>query len=161
MPNPTKKPFKRVFAESQQKLRWSRFKHFKAEEMLKIVRDDVFPHFRKLDGGTTFGEYMQDAQLMILKPNLLVQAVNMIDALPIIDGKDAIEDPAFDPRHPKFTEWSVILVSPRQSTYVYGAYNISFVDIESLDIRNGSYTGDGSITYTDKFGTVRGYGAFA
>ncbi|MBE2287282.1 MAG: DUF4394 domain-containing protein [Prosthecobacter sp.] len=82
-------------------------------------------------------------------------------ALPIIDGKDAIEDPAFDPRHPKFTEWSVILVSPRQSTYVYGAYNISFVDIESLDVRNGSYTGDGSITYTDKSGAVRGYGAFA
>jgi hypothetical protein len=82
-------------------------------------------------------------------------------ALPIIDGKDAIEDPAYDPRHPKFTEWSVILVSPRQSTYVYGTYNISFVDIETLDIRNGSYTGDGSITYTDKFGTVRGYGAFA
>lgn len=81
--------------------------------------------------------------------------------LPIIDGKDAIEDPAYDPRHPKFTEWSFILVSPRQSTYVYGAYNISFVDIESLDIRNGSYSGDGSITYTDKFGTVRGYGAFA
>ncbi len=82
-------------------------------------------------------------------------------ALPIIDGKDAIEDPAYDPRHPKFTEWSVILVSPRQSTYVYGAYNISFVDIESLEIRNGSYAGDGSITYTDKFGTVRGHGAFA
>jgi hypothetical protein len=47
--------------------------------------------------------------------------------------------PRFDPRHPKFTERSVILVSPRQSTYVYGAYHISFVDIETLDIRNGTY----------------------
>lgn len=83
------------------------------------------------------------------------------NALPIIDGKDAIEDPAYDPRHPKFTERSVILVSPRQSTYVYGAYHISFVDIETLDIRNGTYSGDGSITYTDQFGTVRGYGPFA
>ncbi len=82
-------------------------------------------------------------------------------ALPVIDGQNAIEDSAYDPRHPLFTEWSVILVSPRQSTYVYGAYNISFVDIESLAIRNGSYTSDGSITYTDKFGTVRGYGTFA
>jgi type I restriction enzyme M protein len=29
---------------------------------------------------------MQDAQLMIQKPNLLVSAVNMIDALPITEG---------------------------------------------------------------------------
>ena len=54
--------------------------------MLRVVRDEVFPHFRKLNGGTTFGEYMQDAQLMIQKDNLLVQAVNMVDALPITEG---------------------------------------------------------------------------
>src|SRR4051812_14917803 len=82
----TKKPFKRLFPEDQQKLRWSQFKHLKSEEMLKVVRDKVFPHFRKLNGGTTFAEYMQDAQLMIQKPNLLVQAVNMIEALPITEG---------------------------------------------------------------------------
>jgi type I restriction enzyme M protein len=50
------------------------------------VRDEVFPHFRKLNGGSTFAEYMQDAQLMIQKPNLLVSAVNMIDKLPIAEG---------------------------------------------------------------------------
>ena len=82
-------------------------------------------------------------------------------ALPIIDGKDAIEMPSFDPRHPKFTEWSLILVSPRNTGYVYGTTHVSFVDIETLDVRNATYTGDGSITYTDKSGTVRGYGAFA
>jgi type I restriction enzyme M protein len=54
--------------------------------MLRVVRDEVFPHFRKLNGGTTFAEYMQDAQLMIQKPSLLVSAVNMIDKLPITDG---------------------------------------------------------------------------
>ncbi|MEY4489167.1 MAG: hypothetical protein RIQ79_1675, partial [Verrucomicrobiota bacterium] len=81
--------------------------------------------------------------------------------LPVIDGQNAIEDPAYDQRYPLFTEWSVILVSPRLSTYVYGAYHVSFVDIENLAIRNATYTGDGSVTYTDKFGTVRGYGAFA
>jgi type I restriction enzyme M protein len=46
----------------------------------------VFPHFRKLNGGTTFSEYMQDAQLMVQKPSLLVSAVNMIDKLPITEG---------------------------------------------------------------------------
>lgn len=80
------KPFERIFNTKQQKLRWSQFKRLKADQMLPLVRDEVFPHFRKLNGGTTFAEYMQDAQLMIQKPNLLVAAVNMVDALPLTDG---------------------------------------------------------------------------
>lgn len=82
-------------------------------------------------------------------------------ALPIIDGNGAVEDPAFDPRHPGFTQWSLILVSPRNTGYVYGTTHVSFVDIESLDLRNATYAGDGSVTYTDKAGATRGYGAFA
>jgi type I restriction enzyme M protein len=58
----------------------------KPEKMLEVVRDKVFPHFRRLNGGTTFGEYMADAQLMIQKPSLLVSAVSMIEALPITEG---------------------------------------------------------------------------
>src|SRR6202795_344066 len=52
----TKKPFKAIFGPKQQNLRWSHFRHVKAEQMLKVVRDEVFPHFRNLNGGTTFGE---------------------------------------------------------------------------------------------------------
>jgi type I restriction enzyme M protein len=82
----TKKPFKRIFSEKEQHLRWKSFKQKDANEMLRVLRDEVFPHFRRLNGGTTFGEYMQDAQLMVQKASLLVSAVNMIDALPITDG---------------------------------------------------------------------------
>lgn len=82
----TKKPFKGRFNGPNDKRRWKNFKQTNAAEMLRVVRDEVFPHFRKLNGGTTFGEYMQDAQLMIQKPNLLVQAVLMIDKLPITEG---------------------------------------------------------------------------
>jgi len=82
----TKKPFKAIFGPKEQHLRWSHFRHVKAEQMLKVVRDEAFPHFRKLNGGTTFSEYMSDAQLMIQKPSLLVSAVNMIEALPITEG---------------------------------------------------------------------------
>jgi type I restriction enzyme M protein len=82
----TKKPFKRTFSEKEQHLRWKSFKQKDANEMLRVLRDEVFPHFRRLNGGTTFGEYMQDAQLMVQKASLLVSAVNMIDALPITDG---------------------------------------------------------------------------
>ena len=75
------------FGKHEQHLRWSHLKNLPAEEMLKVVRDGVFPHFRGLSGeGSTFSEYMKDAQLMIVKPSLLVSAVNMIDALPLTEG---------------------------------------------------------------------------
>lgn len=81
------KPFKGQFNSKQQKLRWSNFKNLPAEQMLKVVRDDVFPHFRTLGNSqSTFTEYMTDAQLFIQKPSLLVSAVNMIDALPLTEG---------------------------------------------------------------------------
>ena len=81
-----KKPFKGRFNGPNDPRRWKNFKQKDAAEMLRVVRDEVFPHFRKLNGGTTFAEYMQDAQFMIQKQNLLVSAVSMIDKLPITDG---------------------------------------------------------------------------
>lgn len=84
-------------------------------------------------------------------------------ALPIIDGQNAIEDPG--------TEWrsgadilsdnGVIIVTPRNLGYIYGSTHVSFVDIETLDVRNATYSADGSVTYTDRLGVVRGYSAFA
>jgi type I restriction enzyme M protein len=83
----TKKPFAGRFSGKDDPRRWRNFKHIeKGEAMLRVVRDEVFPHFRKLNGGTTFSEYMQDAQLMIQKPSLLVSAVTLIDKLPLIDS---------------------------------------------------------------------------
>lgn len=81
------KSFKRRFEEDEQELRWSQFRHLGADLMLPLVRDEVFPHFRKPStSGRAFAEFMKDAQLMIQKPNLLVKAVNMIDKLPLTDG---------------------------------------------------------------------------
>ncbi len=81
------KDFKRRFAPDEQELRWSHFRHLGANEMLPLVRDRVFPHFRKAStSGSTFAEFMKDAQLMIQKANLLVKAVNMIDKLPLTEG---------------------------------------------------------------------------
>jgi type I restriction enzyme M protein len=82
----TKKPFNGRFSGKDDLRRWKNFKQKDAAEMLRLVRDEVFPLFRSLNGGTTFGEYMQDAQLMIQKPSLLVSAVNMIDKLEIAEG---------------------------------------------------------------------------
>lgn len=87
-----KKKFPGVFFNSkQQHMRWSQLKHRGGDEMLRIVRDELFPHFRNLGGNgddarNTFAEYMKDATLMIQKPSLLVSAVNMIDELPLTSG---------------------------------------------------------------------------
>jgi len=83
----TKKNFAKVFNINQQEYRWSHFKNMEAKEMLRHVRDNVFPHFKTVSvDGAKFGEYMKDAQLMIQKPSLLVSSVNMIDDLPLTEG---------------------------------------------------------------------------
>jgi len=83
----TGKEFRRTFSDEQQNLRWSHFKNLPGDEMLALVRDKVFPHFRTVSiEGAKFGEYMKDAQLLIVKPSLLVEAVNMIEALPLTEG---------------------------------------------------------------------------
>jgi type I restriction enzyme M protein len=100
----TGKPFRRVFAEgpfadenrqrlldgvatSEQNLRWSNFRHLSGENMLRVVRDGVFPHFKTVSlDGAAIGEYMKDAQLLIQKPSLLSSAVSIIDQLPLTEG---------------------------------------------------------------------------
>lgn len=83
----TGRSFMRRFKEEEQHLRWSQFRHLGAEKMLPMVRDKVFPHFRStVASGTAFAEFMKDAQLMIQKPALLVNAVNMIQELPLTEG---------------------------------------------------------------------------
>ena len=83
----TGKSFQRRFKDDQQNLRWSRFRHVGADEMLPLVRDKVFPHFKtSAASGSAFAEFMKDAQLMIQKPSLLVKAVNMVNELPLTEG---------------------------------------------------------------------------
>ena len=83
----TGRSFQQRFSHKEQSLRWSQFRHLGADSMLPLVRDEVFPHFRKAStSGTAFAEFMKDAQLMIQKPSLLVKAVNMIDQLPLTEG---------------------------------------------------------------------------
>jgi len=75
------------FKRDEQRLRWKEFQHLGGDEMLVALRDKVFPHFRKLGkNGSTFGEYMKDAQLLIQKPSLLSTAVSMINGLPLGAG---------------------------------------------------------------------------
>lgn len=83
----TGKSFSHRFKDDEQHLRWSQFRHLGAEKMLPVVRDEVFPHFKStVASGSSFAEFMKDAQLMIQKPGLLVKAVNIIHELPLTEG---------------------------------------------------------------------------
>lgn len=79
-----KQDFNPLFAKKQQDLRWNHFKQMSGDDLLKHVRDKVFPSFKEMSyEGATFGEYMKDAQLLVQKPALLEQAIEMIDQLPL------------------------------------------------------------------------------
>lgn len=77
IPNP-------IFTPEQNDLRWSKFKDFDAETMHKVVNEKVFPFIKNI-GNDDFAKYMKDAIFMIQKPALLVQAVDMIDDIPMED----------------------------------------------------------------------------
>lgn len=79
--------FKRRFIAEQQELRFSRFSNLGADEMMELVRDGVFQHFRTLNHqDSILSHFMKDARLEIVKASLLVKAVEMIKKLPIDKG---------------------------------------------------------------------------
>ena len=95
----SKKKFKRIFAhpkadrtkdKCQQHLRWHSLRSMKSEALLELMREPkhgVFAHLKLLSGAaSTFGQFMKDAQLMIVKPQLLVKAMELIEDLPLEKG---------------------------------------------------------------------------
>lgn len=62
-----------IFGTGQDKLRWSRFREFEAEEMFTTVSQEVFPLIKNLHGGedTAYSRHMKDAIFMIPTPSLL------------------------------------------------------------------------------------------
>lgn len=72
------------FSDDEQYLRWSQFKHLKPSEMLPVIRDHVFKHFKRTINGDH--PFLKDAMLMIQKESLLASAVEKIDELPLTEG---------------------------------------------------------------------------
>ena len=64
---------------------WSHFNNMNAEDMLKHVRDVVFPFVKKLDGNqdTLYAQYMKESRLTIVVPSLLQEAVSILDEINI------------------------------------------------------------------------------
>lgn len=85
-------PHKSIFAgtyegpdgkrRKKEPLRWSAFRHMPAEEMLRHVRDEVFPFIKNLGRkDEPFAQHMQDAVFIIPKASLLVEATGVIDEI--------------------------------------------------------------------------------
>ncbi len=70
--------------KDKENYRWSYWINMPAEEMIKHVRDKVFPFIKELKGeDSLFSRAMKDAVFMIPKPSLLQEAVKLIDDLNI------------------------------------------------------------------------------
>jgi hypothetical protein len=78
------KTYSSIF-EGNEECRWSEWKHKSAEDMLKHVRDVVFPFIKNIHDGekTLFSQHMKDAVFIIPKPSLVQEAVGIIDELDI------------------------------------------------------------------------------
>lgn len=63
--------------------KWSEWKHLPAEEMLKHVRDNVFPFIKNINKNKQLHNILNDAIFMIPKPSLLQEAVSILDELEI------------------------------------------------------------------------------
>lgn len=75
----------RIFPEEKQHLRWNLFKNRKAEDIFKLLRDEVFPFIKKLqtDKKSSYAKYMRDAIFVL--PNALIteKVITSISDLPL------------------------------------------------------------------------------
>lgn len=76
----------------KKELRWSAFKHKPADEMLLHVQLHVFPFLKELNGeASPFTKHMAHAVFIMPKASLLVEAIQIIEALFAEIEKDATE----------------------------------------------------------------------
>lgn len=73
-----------IYGDGEQQLRWSRFKNMPPDNMLALVRDEVFPWLRRLRAEeSTYAQHMEGARFTIPTANLLTKVVDLIDRIPL------------------------------------------------------------------------------
>lgn len=91
------KTYKSVF-KGHENCRWSQWKHLNAEDMLKHVREVVFPFIQELRNGgdALYSQYMKDAVFVIPKASLLQEAVAIIDDINIGGQKPDVQGDIYE-----------------------------------------------------------------
>ena len=65
-----------------EQMRWSHWTNLKADDALAHIQNEVFPWLRRLgDSGSSFEQYMKNAEFKINKPSLLIEACKSIDQM--------------------------------------------------------------------------------
>ncbi|OKL36693.1 HsdM family class I SAM-dependent methyltransferase [Domibacillus mangrovi] len=79
----TGKPIERpIYTKEQENLRWSKFKEQDSEEMFRVVKDEVFPHMKKVgEDKSRFSKHLENAVFVIPTPLLLQRVITGIDNL--------------------------------------------------------------------------------
>lgn len=76
-----------IFGEKRQHLRWSQFKQLGGEDMLSVVRDEVFLFLREdLERISSLGRFFNNANCLIPTGSLMSLAVSAVDELPLQQG---------------------------------------------------------------------------
>jgi type I restriction enzyme M protein len=83
-----------VFDDTQEQLRWSRFKETAPEQMFETVRDQVFPFIKTLgqkgegdgESGSTYSHHMKDALFMMPTARVLANVVDRLDSIDMSDS---------------------------------------------------------------------------
>ena len=75
-----------IFDESQQKLRWSKFKNLSPDEIFSLMKDEkngIFAFIKNMHGNveSAFAKFMKDASFQIPSPQVLVNVIAGLDEL--------------------------------------------------------------------------------
>ncbi|EPO2919700.1 SAM-dependent DNA methyltransferase [Vibrio cholerae] len=79
-------PFQSQFPATPegQLLRWQNFNHMSGAELLPHLRNNVFPHFAKVElNGSDIAHFMADADVEVRSESVLRAAVDMVNDLPL------------------------------------------------------------------------------
>jgi type I restriction enzyme M protein len=92
--NRLKKPFEPVV---DPQIRWKNWVSLSAEQAQRHLRDVVFPALRSMGGaGSSFQRYMQNAELKINNPRLLIEACRLIDEMQISQQQQDIQGDLYE-----------------------------------------------------------------
>ncbi len=79
------------------KLRWRYWTQLKADDALAHVKDKVFPELKKLgEKGSSFEQYMKNAEFKINKPSLLIEACKLIEQMEISQHNQDIQGDLYE-----------------------------------------------------------------
>ena len=84
-------------AQIESDLRWGYWTKLPAKDALKHVKEQVFPSFKEMGGeGSSFEQYMQNAEFKINKSTLLIEACNAIDEMQISSQNQDVQGDLYE-----------------------------------------------------------------